>query len=251
MSDRDRIEPFALQFADGGTAIAVRVATTAELPIALTALGLVPRKPTVVVIGGAGGLAESDLQRLRSLFTGAIVPVVEDHGGVGVDGGTLSGVMRLFGEARADAGADFPLLGVAAEGTVVFQQGSESGEQAPLEPRHSHFLLVPGQQWGAESPWIAEVATVLAADAPSITLLINGGQIALDDVERSLDAGREVIVIAGSGRSADALAAAVAGNPADEHATRLAKRGGIHIAPVDDSGLLVKVLSAAIGDTRN
>lgn len=248
-------ETFPIEFADGRSATAVRVTTLAELPGALGALGLMPPRPTVVVVGGAGGLEEADLDRLRSLFTEAIVPAIQAHHAAGVDGGTLSGVMRLFGETRAAAGAGFPLVGVAAEGTVLLPGDACSGDvcsggQAELETRHSHFVIVPGDQWGDESPWIARAATILAGGAPSITVLINGGQIALDDVERSREAGREVIVIEGSGRSADALTAALAGATADDRAAEIAARGGLRPVRADDPAGLARALSAALGGVQ-
>ena len=104
---------------------------------------------------------------------------------VAIDGGTWSGVMRLFGEVRSDADLDFPLLGVAAVGTVMLPGAQpRQDDAAGLDPDHSHFLLVPGDEWGAEAGWIARVATVLAGDTPSATVLINGGEIAID-VERA------------------------------------------------------------------
>ena len=42
-------------------------------------------------------------------------------------------------------------------------------------------------------------------------MLVEGGEIALADVEASVAAGRRVIVVAGSGRTADALAGAAGG----------------------------------------
>ena len=137
---------------------------------------------------------------------------MQQRAAVGVDGGTLSEVMRLFGEAYSALAATFPLVGVAAVGTVQLPgEQPHQDDAAVLEPHHTHFVLVPGDDWGAESPWIARTATILAGDAPSITVLINGGQIAYSDVERSVQAGREVLVIDGSGRTADVIAAAVSG----------------------------------------
>lgn len=239
-------ESFQLVFPDSRVATAARVASPAELPAALGALGLARPRPSLVVVGGAGGLGESDLDRMRPLFAAAIVPVLWEHGGVGVDGGTRSGVMRLFGEARAAAGAGFPLVGVVAEGTARLPGEPGPDERAALEPGHTHFVVVPGDQWGDESPWIADVATALSGAAPSVTVLVNGGQIALDDVEHSLDAGREVVVVAGSGRAADALAAALDGAAADRRAAELAGRGGIHSVPADDPAGLARSLSAAL-----
>jgi TRPM family ion channel len=229
--------PFRLEFPNRGGALGVRVSEANELGLALAALGLHPPRPTLVVVGGADGFDEADMNRLRALFVSGIAPVLDKYRAVGVDGGTFAGVMQLFGEARA--GAEFPLVGVVAAGTVQWP-----GIQAPrpgaveLEPRHTHFVIVPGDQWGAESPWIAETATSLADGAPSVTVLINGGEIAYADVERSVQAGRTVVVVAGSGRTADEFAAALAGESADERAAALIPSGLIHSVPADAPAVL-------------
>jgi hypothetical protein len=76
-----------------------------------------------------------------------------------------------------------------------------------LEAHHTHFLFVPGEKWGDESPWLSMVATALAGSAPSATLLVNGGDVSRRDVALSLQARRPVVVVAGTGRLADELAA--------------------------------------------
>lgn len=63
-----------------------------------------------------------------------------------------------------------------------------------------------------ESLWLAEVADVIADDRPSATLVVNGGEITCDDVARSVARRRPVLVLAGTGRTIDAIAAAVAGH---------------------------------------
>jgi hypothetical protein len=69
-------------------------------------------------------------------------------------------------------------------------------------------VLVPGRAWGDETPWLSATVAALAGPRPSVTVLVEGGDIALADVEASVAAGRRVVVVAGSGRTADALAAA-------------------------------------------
>ena len=118
---------------------------------------------------------------------------------------------------------------------------------AVLEPHHTHFLIVPGDHWGAESPWIARTATALAGTAPSITVLINGGEIAYSDVERSLHVGRRVVVIAGSGRTADVIAQALAGTGADERSQALTESGLVHSVPADDPAALAELLAEFLG----
>ncbi len=181
------------------------------------------RRLVLVVVGGAAGLKEADKKRLFTLFGHALLPIVASRQAVVVDGGTDSGVMQLLGRARAEAGASFPLIGVAAEKTVILPGDSaDPGDWAQLERNHSHFVLVPGSSWGDESPWLSWVATEIAGSAPSATILINGGEIAFQDVAHSLEAHRPVLVIAGTGRTADRIAAAIHDHHTDERAAQLA-----------------------------
>ncbi|MGH3847497.1 MAG: hypothetical protein ACRDS0_39690, partial [Pseudonocardiaceae bacterium] len=205
---------------DASSARAVRVTGANELRAGLGALGLHPSRPTVVVVGGAAGLKKARLDRLRPVFAVGIAPVMEKYRAVGVDGGTRSGVMSLFGEAHTAAQATFPLVGVVAAGPAQLspEQASSRRVETVLEPNHTHFVIVPGNKWGAEAPWIARAATFLAGTAPSITVLVNGGQIAYSDVQRSVEADRPVFVIAGSGRTADVFVDALTDAPADQRA---------------------------------
>ena len=202
-----------LEFGDGHAAQVAQPRQFGDVAAAVAGLGLRGQRPVLVVVGGAAGLDEASKERLFSLFSQALV----------ADGGTNSGVMQLLGRARAEAGASFPLVGVAVENKVILpEDDTEPADRAPLEANHSHFVLVPGSSWGDESPWLAWVATEIAGNAPSATVLINGGEIAFQDVAHSLDADRPVLAIAGTGRTADRIAAAVNDDHTDERATRLA-----------------------------
>lgn len=234
--------PFSLTFPEGPTVPAMRVGRMDALPAALRALGLPFPRPVVVLIGGASGLEPEMRDRLGDLFARALAAPVAARNAVIVDGATDSGVMHLIGQARrssasgSDGGSPFPLVGVAAEGTVILP-GAEAaegdGDRAPLEPNHSHFVLVPGTKWGDESPWIARVATVLAGPSPSVAVLCNGGEVSWTDVRcNALDEGRPVIVLAGSGRTADALAQATTRGAArlnSERARLLVASGRLHV----------------------
>jgi len=74
-----------------------------------------------------------------------------------------------------------------------------------LDPNHTHFFLIPGEDWGDESAWISKIATAIAGDKESITILINGGNISRTDVEYSLLENRPTFVMRGTGRMADKI----------------------------------------------
>ncbi|TVP57058.1 MAG: hypothetical protein EA343_23020 [Nodularia sp. (in: Bacteria)] len=200
-------KPFSFSFPNGQTADAVQVDDFANLSAALHDLGFQGSRPLLVLVGGASKVSEADLARLRLLFVEVIAPLVEELNADVVDGGTDAGVMKMMGQARSEINATFSLIGVAPLGTITLPHAvATSSNTEALEPHHTHFVLVPGSNWGDESPWQARIASLIANEAPSVTLLINGGEIALLDVMENLKVGRTVVVIAGSGRLADEIA---------------------------------------------
>lgn len=199
-----------------------------------------PPRPVLVVVGGAGGLSPADSQQLAHLFDAVIAPYAQHHGLVVVDGGTDYGVMQLMGRSRARHGGTFPLVGVVVHSKVRWPQQTAADDSATLEGNHSHFVLVPGDRWGDESLWLAQVATQAAGSEPSLTLLINGGLIALqEDVPHSLAHQRPVVVLAGSGRAADQVAAALA--PGGGPAKSPTLVDPTMMQPIVDSGLVQAV----------
>src|SRR5437899_1260242 len=93
-----------LEFGDGHTARVARPRQFVDVAEAVAGLGLHGLRPVLVVVGGAAGLDEGGKERLRMLFSHALIPVVVAWQAVVVDGGTDSGVMQLVGRARAEAG---------------------------------------------------------------------------------------------------------------------------------------------------
>lgn len=237
-----------VRFDNGLTALTVRVSAITDLGPALTLLGLHTPRRTVVLVGGAAGLLHGQSERLRPLFQGGLAPALQRLSAVCIDGGTDSGVMAMIGSAKAMIKADFPLVGVAAIGTTSgHADSSDLTAGHDLEPHHTHFVLVPGSKWGAESPWIARAATALAGSAPSVTVLVNGGELAFDDVRHSVEGGRPVIVVSGSGRTANELDAALSGKLLSGRAARLAGSGLLRVVRADDpaslDAMLMRLLS--------
>jgi hypothetical protein len=191
-----------------------------ELTTALAGLDLNDPRPVMVLVGGAANLAEPVRARLLRLFEG-LTPHLDALGVTVVDGGTAFGVMATMGQARKDSGARFPLLGIAPQGAVAidirlphmkdaddqgFSDLASVDHKARLEPNHTHFLLVPGDRWGDESPWISAAADHLARGRATLMLVAAGGEITQLDVMHRLRTGGRVLVLAGSGGAADRLA---------------------------------------------
>lgn len=202
-------DPFPLQFSNGNGASARHVAHRDDLAAALG--DLEPPRPVPVLVGAADSLEPDAAWRIKALLRDSLVPLLERTGTAVIDGGTDSGVMALMGQAREYHGATFPLIGVAGEGTVTLPGGQRrsNGNGVPLEPNHPHFLLVPGDCWGDEAPWIAAAAGVLAKGAPSLTLAAGGGRVTRLDLELSLQAGRRTLLLEGCGGATDDLARAL------------------------------------------
>lgn len=220
--------PFQLKFANEQIAKVIEVDQSTQLSHALHTIGLQVARPTLVLVGGASGINEADMIRLEHLFVEAIAPLAQELDMAVVDGGTDAGIMRLMGKARHEIGGTFPLIGVAAIHTVVLPDAAAPRpDAAPLEPHHSHFVLVPGTNWGDESPWLSGLAKVLSEGFASVTLVVNGGEITFQDVQYSVKASRPAIALDGSGRTADKLAAAVRGEATDLRAEQLAASGQV------------------------
>jgi hypothetical protein len=195
-------------------------------------------RPTLVIVGGAGGIAAEDCQTLQQLFIDCVAPWAEANGLAVIDGGTDAGIMRFIGLARETIKGTFPLIGVIAEGTVNLpERPGRNPYAADLEPHHSHFVFVPGAEWGDESPWIAQTATAIAQNHPSVTFVINGGNITWQDIQCSITENRAVVTFAGSGRTADVLAEALQGNIQDERAEHILQegKGKIHAISMQSS----------------
>lgn len=202
---------------------AASIGTDEDIPGILNEWQLSPPRATLVLVGGAGGMSEALIEQTMLFFRDQVAPFVARHGITVVDGGTDSGIMRAIGLARAYHQASFPLIGVCVEKIL-----RESPEY--IEQNHSHLLLTPGSDWGDEVPFLHRVPTYLAGDAPSMTLMFNGGQITWSDAEASITQKRMVLVAEGSGRAADDISQTSSGEKFEPRALKLLGSGLIRIA---------------------
>jgi hypothetical protein len=182
----------------------------ADLERTISTLGLKEGYPVIVLIGG-------DIQEKQATVTSAAIQtlakVAEETRALVICGGTDMGVMAEIGLTRKQNEYKFPLVGITLKALVTWPGGPHNRhflwwgkKRWELAPHYSHFILVPGSEFGDESPWIVEAATILSKDHRSVTILINGGNVSRKDIELSVKNGRPVIALGGTGRLANELA---------------------------------------------
>lgn len=178
---------------------AANISDDTEIDKALTELNIPYPKTAIVLVGGAGGIGFMDKFPMKKAV-GIVAKLAEESGSVVLDGGTQAGIMTEIGLQRKKQGYTFPLVGVVFDALLMKEEAASI-----LDPNHTHFLLIPGNDWGDESAWISKIATVVAGDRKSVTVLVNGGTISRSDVEYSLMAKRPTFVMRGTGRLADEI----------------------------------------------
>jgi hypothetical protein len=234
-----------IAFDNGNQAVVVTAGRDADAQSILKTLDIAQPQALIMVFGGAKGLDDSRKARLAELFRNAIAPAVADAGALVIDGGTESGVMAMMGEALARNGRESQLLGIAPAGKVTYPGGPNDaniGDGAPLEPNHSHFVLVESDEWGGETGTMFKLARAL--NVAVATLLINGGQIAESEALRSVRNGWPLLVVDGSGRFADQLSAAVRNATLNTSATikEITGSGRVKLFSIDKPALGLKSL---------
>ena len=178
---------------------AVNITESKEIREALTQLNIPHPKTVIVLVGGAGGIGWLDKFPMRKAIK-IIAKLAEETQSVVVDGGTQAGIMTEIGRQRKQNKFSFPLIGVVFDSLLMKKEPGSI-----LDPNHTHFFLIPGDDWGDESAWISKIATQIAGDKKSITILVNGGQISRTDVGYSVLEDRPTFVMRGTGRMANKI----------------------------------------------
>lgn len=231
-------EHWTIGFPGGPTAGAVAVAAPpgAGGDELVAALGLPPPRATVV-LNGSATVADPGLARsLAGVIGGAgLAATVSAERLTVVTGATDAGIFSMLGAAMA--GRSAPLVGVAPRRLVTWA-GGPAGELVALEPHHSHFVLVDGDEWGDETGALLALARALARSAPSVAVICGGGPVTRREALGHVHDGRPLVVLAGSGRFADDLAAGVAGaGPgSDRAAAEIVAGGDVTVVPLDAGG---------------
>ena len=230
--------PFALDFGDDRRPTVVRAPYHADVTHLLAALDLRPGQPALFISGGAGFMDDKQKEYTREAVLDGLAKFAADYGVTVVDGGTQAGVMQLMGEAHRTQRYSFPLVGVAPVGAVRFP-GYDNPDGVPLDPDHTHFVLVDGEKFGDESDLIVRLATALNAGraASAFGVVINGGGITTQETyDRALspDTALPLLVFDGSGRFGDTLAAAARGVHQDDvRISAILDHVDVRVVPLD------------------
>jgi hypothetical protein len=115
---------------------------------------------------------------------------------------------------------------------------SDASDLVPLDPNHSHFVLVDSAEWGGETETMYALAQYLSQQSPSVALLADGGKITKKELLFNVRQQRPVIVIEGSGRLADEIAHLWREKPAsfsDPELEEIITQGNLHLFPLSHS----------------
>lgn len=197
-------------FAQGRTARLVRLAAHAAARDVSAALGLKPHKLLLLLLGGADKI-EPERRPYIKEFVQEVIRAALESEAVIIDGGTESGIMAMAGQAATEiAKGQVALIGVAPEAKVTWPNRTDvphGTDVARLDPNHSHFVITPGSEWGAELDTIFALAAALHESAPLTAILINGGEGAKLELLECKRRNWPVVVGQGTGRLADEVAA--------------------------------------------
>lgn len=236
----------SIKFPNGNIATAVRVNTHSEPRLILDALQIPSPKNLILLSGGAGKMDNTQNARLMQLFNRGIAQVASETQALLLGGGTQSGVMAMLGEGVAARGHKTPILGVSPYGKVTYPEKTDAvtdTDSAPLEPNHSHFVLVETDchshdGWGCETSLMYRLAEVYTKTLPALTLLVNGGAICKQEILHSVRLGIPILIVQGSGRFADELATCKLNPPdfiEDPVLAEIIDEGELYLFPLEGS----------------
>ncbi|RMH68238.1 MAG: hypothetical protein D6675_16705 [Gemmatimonadetes bacterium] len=205
----------------------------------------IPSPRAVLVLnGGTAKLDENLQEHLRRLLQEGVAKYVAEHGVVVVTGATDAGIFSIFGEGLHRYNVQTPCIGVAVKALVTWKgrlprwlphQWLDNGRE-PLEPHHTHFVLVDGKNWGDETEMMYRLVQELSQNCPSLAIFAGGGTITLGEMELNVSQQRQMILIEGSGRTTDSVVEEHSGiSTVNPRFTNIAKKGRISIFSLQDN----------------
>jgi hypothetical protein len=235
-----------IQFSNGNRSRMIQPAYGTLASQIVDALALPAPRGLVILNGGTAQLEADRKAWLAAALADGLARLVAEESLTAITGGTDAGIFHLFGQGLGRWGRTAPCIGVAVRSLVCWP-GQPAGE-APLEPHHSHFVLVEGERWGDETETMYALAAELGDGCPSVAVFAGGGEIAIHEMLVNVAQGRSMILLAGSGRVTDAVLAARRGqSPDDPRIAQIAGLGKIIAHDVASApSTLVQLVSQAV-----
>ncbi|HSU49384.1 MAG TPA: DUF4231 domain-containing protein [Segetibacter sp.] len=255
----DTLNKQTFDFPNGNQATAVFANSKTKAEDIISELQMADHKAVILIVGGADDLEQKSKDKLTQLFSRGIARGAIEGMAVLVDGGTKAGVMELMGEGVAARGNKTPLIGVAPSGKISIPGGATEG--TPLDPNHSHFVIVEGAEWGNETSLmfnLVKALTVKITDVPatiskqgkkiaettkettlpSLLVVAGGGEVTKKEILRAVRQNMRIIVIEESGGFADEIAKASKNkevSPDDPLLAEILSDGDLHFHKLSSS----------------
>ncbi|MGH3426192.1 MAG: DUF4231 domain-containing protein, partial [Mycobacteriales bacterium] len=213
----------------------------------LAALGLREGGQPVILVCGGAKLGGKEAQLCRDALGPAVSDAAFAARAAVVDGGTDAGVMSIVGRARAADRLAIPVLvGVAPRRKVLLP--GERGDGVALEANHTHVVLAPGAEFGAERQTLFDTTAALAGSHPIAVVLAGGGTQARNEALETARRGWPLLVLAKTGGTAAKVAAHRAGRRGDEEIASLAEYDRTTVVGGDRPGLAAHLVWTLIRD---
>ncbi|GAC1376778.1 MAG: hypothetical protein NVS2B12_35200 [Ktedonobacteraceae bacterium] len=238
---RHSVRTQKVSFSNGNEALVVTPQANAQTSHIIQALHVPTPSAVILVAGGAAEMRSNVATQLIPLFTTGVAELAASLDALIIDGGTQAGVMALMGQGVAERQHRSTLLGIAPMQTVAYPgkvtatDNTDAEELVPLDPNHSHFVLVEADEWGGETETMYALAAHFSQHSPSVAVLADGGHIARQELLYNVRQRRPIVIIEGSGRLADKIAQLWRARPAsfdDAESAEIITQGNIHLFPL-------------------
>jgi hypothetical protein len=219
-------DTLTFEFDQDRKARAVIVTQDVEPGEILKKLGLEQGGKVILLAGSTAHLDEAHKERVTTLFNQGVAEAA-DAKTIIIDSATQEGIAELIGQSTSDLQQKPVLLGVAPLDKVILpgSQEDQSGLQ-PLDPNHTHFVLVRSDQWQVVARLMFDLGETLASAPPhsppstdcelappkpklSLTMILVGDtshQVSPIEVLTCVRRGWSLTVVEGSGGLTDEIA---------------------------------------------
>ena len=161
--------------------------------------------------------SEEAITRLRMVYSRGIVTAAADVHAAVLTGGFDIGPAGFAGRANLDREYVAPMIAVCSKPKMTWPGDVRPGqeERLPLQPDHTHVVMVPSADEEHMTSYKFELAHAMSVDdqtgsrLPAVAFVVNGGSRALQEVLECVRLGWPIVIIRGSGGVADRLHAAI------------------------------------------